>query len=419
MRFMEVLMLATLKHKNFALLWVGGLISMTGNWMLMAILPFHVFAMTGSALATSGILMAMVAPGIFFGSFAGIFVDRWDRKKIMVVTSALQALTVLGLLFVRSVEWIWIIYLTTFLESALNNFFGPAEGALLPNLVGEEHLIPANSLNALNDNLARIAGPAVGGLLLGTLGFQSVVLADVASYVIALALILLIRAENTAPARQASSEVANPWRQMWGEWLAGLRYIRGRRALRALFVIMGIALFGDAILSAILAVFVQQDLGFNAIQFGWLMTARGLGGLMGGLLIGQFGRRFSPTQLISGGLLLSGASIYVMLARPSLLFLIGILVLIGPALMAWIISMQTIGQKEAEDAYRGRVFGAIGTTTTLIMFFGSAMAGLLADQIGTSILVAASASFYILAGVLAPPVFGKSTEGAVVPAELG
>jgi predicted MFS family arabinose efflux permease len=411
-------MLATFKHKNFTLLWVGGLISMTGNWMLMAILPFHVFALTGSALATSGILMAMVAPGIIFGSFAGIFVDRWDRKKIMVAASALQALTVLGLLFVRSVEWIWIIYLTTFLESTLQNFFRPAEGALLPNLVGEEHLIPANSLNALNDNLARIAGPAVGGLLLGTLGFRSVVLADVASYVIALALILLIRAENTAPARQAATKTANPWRQMWGEWLAGLRYIRRRRALKALFVIMGIALFGDAILSAILAVFVQQDLGFNAIQFGWLMTARGLGGLLGGLLIGQFGRRFTPTQLISGGLLLSGASIYVMLARPSLLFLIGILVLIGPALMAWIISLQTIGQKEAEDAYRGRVFGAIGTTTTLILFFGSALAGLLADQIGTYILIAVSASFYILAGLLAPPVFGDSTEGAVVQVEI-
>jgi len=87
--------------------------------------------------------------------------------------------------------------------------------------------------------------------------------------------------------------------------------------------------------------------------------------------------------------------------------------------MAWIISLQTIGQKEAEDAYRGRVFGAIGTTTTLIMFFGSALAGLLADQVGTTILVAASASFYILAGLLAPPVFGDSVEGTVAQVEMG
>lgn len=415
-------MLATLKHKNFALLWVGGLISMIGNWMLMAALPFHVYSLTESALATSGILMAMVAPGIFFGSIAGIFVDRWDRKKIMVVTSALQAITILGLLVVRSVEWLWVIYLTTFFESALKNFFGPAEGALLPNLVGEEHLIPANSLNALNDNLARIIGPAIGGVLLGTLGFQSVIWADVASYLIAMVLIILIQADNTAPSQaekpESERQFHNPWRQMWGEWLAGLRYIKRHRALKGLFIIMGVALFGDAILSAILVVFVQQDLGFNAIEFGWLMTARGAGGLIGGLLVGQFGRKLAPIQLIRGGLLISGASIFIMLTRPSLLVMIGILVLIGPALMAWLISLQTIGQKETENTYRGRIFGAIGTTTTLIMFFGSAIAGFMADQIGTFILVAAAASIYILASILSPVAFGTSIQTAPAQAKI-
>ena len=414
-------MLATLKNKNFALLWTGGLISMIGSWMLMAALPFHVYTLTGSALAASGILMAMVAPGIFFGSIAGVFVDRWDRKKVMVIISALQAITILGLLFVRSVEWIWVIYLTTFLESTLKNFFGPAEGALLPNLVGEEHLVPANSLNALNDNLARIVGPAIGGLLLGTLGFQSVIWADAASYLIAMVLILLIRANNTAPTRAASSETdrktQNPWRQMGAEWLAGLRYIKHRRALSGLFVIMGIALFGDAILSAILVVFVQQDLGFNAIEFGWLMTARGLGGLIGGLLVGSIGRKFTPLQLISGGLLVTGASIFMMLMKPSLVVFMGLLVLIGPALMAWLISLQTIGQKETEDAYRGRVFGAIGTTTTFIMFFGAAIAGFMADQIGTIILVAAAAIFYMIAGLVSPLAFGASIKDSPVPAE--
>jgi predicted MFS family arabinose efflux permease len=417
---MEVLMIATLKNKDFALLWTGGLISMTGNWMLMAALPFHVYAITNSALAASGILMAMVAPGIFFGSIAGVFIDRWDRKKVMVIVSALQAVTILGLLLVRSAEWIWVIYLTVFLESTLKNFFGPAEGALLPNLVGEEHLVPANSLNALNDNLARIIGPAIGGLLLGMIGFQSVIWADAASYLIAMVLIFLIQADNTAPARESGWEternkIENSWVQMWKEWLAGLRYIKQKRALTGLFITMGIALFGDAILSAILVVFVQQDLGFNAIEFGWLMTARGLGGLVGGLLVGSVGQKFKPLQLISGGLLVSGASIYLMLLRPSLAVMMLVLVLIGPAIMAWLISLQAIGQKETEDVYRGRVFGAIGTSTTFIMFFGSAIAGFMADQIGTFILVAAAASFYMLAGLVSPTAFGNSIKDAPIP----
>jgi predicted MFS family arabinose efflux permease len=282
--------------------------------------------------------------------------------------------------------------------------------------------VPANALNALNDNLARILGPAIGGLLLGTLGFHSVIWADAGSYLIAMVMILLIRANNTAPERPVSAEISqnnqNTWRQMWAEWLDGLLYIRQRRALTGLFIIMGVALFGDAILSAILVVFVQKDLGFNAIEFGWLMTARGLGGLIGGLLVGSIGRKFTTLQLISGGLLVSGASIFIMLAKPSLFLLIGLLVLMGPALMAWMISLQTIGQKETEDQFRGRVFGAIGTTTTFIMFFGSAIAGFMADQIGTFILVAAAAAFFILAGILSPAAFGPSRKEAPLPAEV-
>lgn len=85
--------------------------------------------------------------------------------------------------------------------------------------------------------------------------------------------------------------------------------------------------------------------------------------------------------------------------------------------MAWLISLQTIGQKETEDAYRGRVFGAIGTTTTFIMFFGSAIAGFMADQIGTLVLVAAAATLYMLAGVLSPMAFGDSIKIASAQAE--
>ncbi len=101
-----------------------------------------------------------------------------------------------------------------------------------------------------------------------------------------------------------------------------------------------------------------------------------------------------------------------MLTLPSLPILLGAMVLAGPALMAWIISLQTIGQKETEDAFRGRVFGMLGMITTFIMFFGSAIAGFMADQIGTFILIAAAAGIYLLAGVISPLVFGPVRQAA-------
>ena len=139
----------TFRNRNFSLLWLAGLVSLLGNWMLIAALPFHIYAVTGSALATSAWLMAYILPGVLFGSVAGVFVDRWDRRRTMLIVSVLQMLVMPFLLLVNSPEWIWIVYVVGFLESTLSQFFGPAESALLPNLVGEEHLVSANSLNAL------------------------------------------------------------------------------------------------------------------------------------------------------------------------------------------------------------------------------------------------------------------------------
>ncbi|MFN2221661.1 MAG: MFS transporter, partial [Candidatus Promineifilaceae bacterium] len=144
-------MIATLRNRSFFLLWLGGLISMIGNWMLMAALPFYVYQVTGSALATSGLLMAYLAPGMLFGSVAGVFVDRWDRKRILVIGNLIQAMIIPLLLLVEANGWIWLIYVAAFAESTVNQFLGPAENALLPTLVSEEHLVSANSLNVLND----------------------------------------------------------------------------------------------------------------------------------------------------------------------------------------------------------------------------------------------------------------------------
>lgn len=407
-------MFATLKNKNFALLWTGGLISMIGNWVLMAAMPFHVYALTGSALATSGWLMAFIAPGIVFGSVAGVFVDRWDRKRTMVITSLMQAAMILVLTAVRSADMVWLIYLVTFAEATLAQFFGPAENALLPSLVEKDQLMAANSLNALNDNLARLVGPAIGGVLLGLVGFYSVVIVDAVTYLLAGVIISFVASpqRQTSPVAKATA-VASRWLQMWRDWVAGLKLVRDNRTLAATFLIIGIALFGDAIISAILVVFVQDDMGLSAVQFGWMMTARGIGGLIGGLLIAQMNQRFTPKQLITYGLVISGSLILIAVRFPTLPVVLPLLALIGITAIAWIVSIQTILQTNTEEAFLGRVFGAFGTTTTLLMFIGSGLAGLLADQVGALPLMAAAAIIYIGSGILAAVLFAKT---AVQPA---
>ena len=396
-------MIATLRNRNFSLLWLAGLVSLIGNWMLIAALPFYVYELTDSALMTSGLLMAMILPGVLFSSVAGVFVDRWDRRRTMIIINLLQMAVIPLLILVQSPEMVWLVYVVAFIESSLSRFFMPAESALLPNLVDEEHLISANSLNALNDNLARIIGPAIGGALLGVLGFTAVIAADAISYFLAALLIMLLvvpESAKRAASAQTASKAKEKFTQIWTELIAGLKIVKRSRILKSSFLVIGIALFGDAILSAVLVVFVQDDMGLTAVEFGWMMTARGIGGLIGGLLIAQLGQRFTKAQLTAGGLLFSGVLLLIMVSFPLLEVALPLLVLVGIPLMAWIVSLQTILQQATEDKYRGRIFGSFGTLSALLMFFGTFIAGGLADLVGALILMTAAALIYIFSGIL-------------------
>jgi MFS family permease len=145
-------MFKLLRQRNFGLLWFAGLTSMIGDWVLFIALPIYTYNLTQSSLATGIMFMAGTLPRILLGSVAGVYVDRWDRQRTMVIADLSRAVLLLLLLLVRSAEWIWIIYLVAFLQAIISQFFGPAENALLPQLVDESQLVAANSLNSLNNN---------------------------------------------------------------------------------------------------------------------------------------------------------------------------------------------------------------------------------------------------------------------------
>ncbi|MFQ5944016.1 MAG: MFS transporter [Anaerolineales bacterium] len=217
-------MFALLRQRNYALLWSSQLVSMTGTWALFAALPFFVFQLTGSVLATGIMFFVEVIPPILLGSVAGVFVDRWDRRWTMIGANVTRGLLLLLLLAFRSAEQVWIVYVVAFLESVANLFFGPANNALLPQLVGKDELVTANSLDALGENVARILGPALGGALLASLGLTAVALIDVASYLIGGLLIYFI---NVSAVQRAASDksIRAEWVGFWREWIEGLRLV--------------------------------------------------------------------------------------------------------------------------------------------------------------------------------------------------
>ena len=416
-------MLTLLRQRNFALLWFAGLISLIGDWMLMIGLPIYVYILTHSALATGVMFIAGILPQIALGSVAGVFVDRWDRKRVMLITNVLLAVCLLPLLLFHSVSLLWVVYIVAFLESLISQFFTPAESALLPRLVHEEQLASANSVSSLNGNLARLIGPPLGGLVAGLLGLTSIALLDAASFLIAAVLIMLITV-NAKPAKKEVSEAttvkANPWWNVWHEWLEGLRLVKQERNVAAMFALIAITSLGEGVFSVLIIAYVSKILHGGALQLGWLQGAQAVGGLIGGLLIGFVVKKVSLPHLIGFGAIAFGIIDLLIFNYPTffpgIVIGLALFVLVGIPGVGFSTGVTTLLQTSVEDEYRGRVFGAMGTTSALLMLLGIIVAGLLGDPLGVITVLNTQGGMYVLAGlcvlVLLRPVAVKETAQA-------
>jgi predicted MFS family arabinose efflux permease len=413
-------MLAVLRQRNFALLWAGGLISMLGDWLLFIALPFYIYNLTGSALATGAMFIAETLPLLLFGSIGGVFADRWDRKRTMIVSDLLRAALLLLLLVVRSPEWIWAIYLVVFVQSSVGQFFNPAKGALTPQLVDEQQLMPANSLNSLGIELTRLVGAPLGGVLMTMMGLSSVVLIDCVSYALSALLIGLIAtphkqqlASDSPPDTGTAALLAGVWRDL----IEGFRLVRRTRWLVGLFLAMGVLMLGQGITNALLVPFVEQVLHGDAQLFGWIVTAQGIGGLLGGLLAGTIGRLFSPVRIMAVSACVMGLLVLLIVNIPVLPVVLGLLAVVGLPVVSFMVSEATLLQSGVADQFRGRVMGSYGTTQALAMLIGMGAGSLLGDWAGVVPLLDLVSGLYVLAGITVL-VLASGYQPATAAAEL-
>lgn len=401
-------MLTLLRQRNFALLWFGGLISLAGNWMLSIALPVHVYQLTGSTLATGITFVARTLPNIALASLAGVFVDRWDRRRTMIVTNLLLALSLLPLLLVHSPDMVWIVYIAVFVQATIAQFFGPAENALLPLLVGQDQLMPAHALNSLNNNLARLIGPALGGLVAGLVGLTGVVIADAATYLIAAAMIAAMRqipASVPEPSDEQRSEPVTTWAAIWRDLREGLLLVARSRVLIVLFVMTGLMAIGEGIMSVLFVPFVTRALRGEALQIGWLMSAQAIGGLIGSALIGAVTARVAPARLIGPSMVLFGLVDLIMFVYPVFAPVLWpallLIIVVGIPSVGAMTSFNTLMTISVADRFRGRIFGAYSTLFGLITLGGMLIGSMLGDLIGVVPVISVQGVVYMLAGLLA------------------
>jgi MFS family permease len=383
-----------------------------GDWVLFIALPVYVYDLTGSALATGGMFIAQTAPRLLFGSIAGVFVDRWDRKRTMIVANLLSAAALLLLLPVHSIADLWLVYLAAFLQASITLFFQPAESALVPTLVGAEHLVHANALIALNWELTRLIAPPLGGMVMALLGLNAVLAIDSVSFLLSAALIALVAlpaAERVRPTLERHTHAAGAWRMVWRELSEGFRLVQRDRLVRALFLIIGVAMVAEGIINVLGFPWLKQVLHGDALTRGWMTSAQAVGGLIGGLLIGRVSQRVRPAYLIGlSGIVLGLVSLALInvTALPidaSLWLPVALLLklLQGVPIMGLFVSIDTLLQQSVADRYRGRIFGAYGAISALTMLGGQVAASLLGDRVGLVPVLNWMGIMYLLAGVCA------------------
>lgn len=411
------------KNRNFALLWLGQLLSIIGDWMIYIALPMYVYNLTGSVLATGIMFIAETLPGVLIGSLAGVFVDRWNRKWIMIIADLLRAFILLIILVVRSIEWLWLIYLVAFFEASVSQFFIPAKNAIIPNLVKEKDILPANSLNALSDALTRLIGPSLGGILMGLIGLSGIVILDSISYLISGILIFFISFSSDSFKGQAKRETfietnvimenkkppfskgglgrfSTTFKTILKEWLDGLRFVKKERLISSLYIVMGIAMLAQGILNVLFVVFVKDLLEGGAMEFGLLVTTQGLGGIVSGVIIGYLGKMLKPTQLITIGLGAAGLILLAMVNFPSVALSMILTFLVALPFMCYTIGPQTLLQLYVQENYLGRIFGNYGTITALLMLGGMGLASAFGDIIGVAGMLNIAGVFFLFAGLV-------------------
>ena len=394
-----------LRNPNFARLWVAGLVSDLGDWMLLIGLPVFVFQLTGSALTTATVFVVETVPALLVGQVAGVLVDRLDRRRILFVCSLLQAALLLPLVAVTSADRLWIVYLVAAGQSMLARLCGPAMLALVPSLVAPGQLSAANALSAVSQNVARLVGSPLGGLAVAVAGLSGIVVANSLTFVAAALLVAGIHLRASTP-RVAVAEPNDPLRRgLVAEWVDGLRTIRASPRLRNTILIGAASQVAQGMFIVLFVVFVLDQLAADASAVGIIRGVQAIGGVIGGLVIGGLAVRVGPRAMVGWGFIAFGVISLVTWNLPAVTTAVpvyaGLFVLVGIPGVATSTGLQTLVQTLTPPTHLGRVFAAFEAGAGALQAVGVLVAGALADRTGVLPILDAQALIYVLCGCVA------------------
>lgn len=397
----------------FRRLWTAGLISDAGDWLLFIALPLVVFQLSGSALGTSIAFLLELVPAVALAPLAARLVGKYDRRWIMVAVNVGQALVLLPLLWVDHVADMPIAYAVVFVHAALSTLFEPAKNTLLPDLVDAEHLISANALIGLNQNLGRLVGGPLGGVLLALGDLGLIVAIDAATYLVSAALIATLPAAAAGALADSGSRPGPEPDARPVRLLTALRIPR----LRGAYTIIFVSSVAQGMFLVLFVLFAVGPLRGADADVGLLRGVQAIGAIAAGLVLGLIARNSSPRALTAWSLLAFGALSLTTWNLPAATTAIWPYALLFAAVGApgviMVAGLMSLLQAHSEPRERGAVFAGVGLMTALGQASGILLSALSDGPIGLQALLDLQGALYLLSGLLALSWLPRATRDAV------
>jgi MFS family permease len=386
------------QNRNFVALWIGQLISFIGDYFNWLAIPIVVNRLTGSAMMVGLSVIATALPALLLGPIAGVFVDRLDRRRVMITADILRGLLVLLLLTIHDARQVWVFYVVGFLVSCTSQFFFPARGAVLPLVVTEkEDWLPANGLMQIIQTIGLLAGPALAGFAIGLWGEKAAFIANSIGYFSSAVAVSTMRVPRTTPGAQPGADLLQT---VLTDLREGVVYLVSNRSTLGVTICMTVAMLGLGAINVIWVPYLQRTFGIGAAGLGIVDSLQGGGMVVGGLLLGVLASRFSKVFMGAAGIFFIGVMFALMGYSPAFWMIVFESFLIGLALVPAQSALTTIMQLAVPDLKRGRVGSSMNAISTGGSLLSMAFASLFGEAIGLRNVYLVIGVFISLSGLL-------------------
>jgi len=363
-----------LRHQPFRTLWLAQFVSIFGDFLaLFAVISLITFRLHGNAVQVTAVTVAYVLPLALISPFAGVFVDHWNVKRVMIASDLIRAVLILLLVFVTDVTQICIIFAVI---STVSSFFAPAQSVTIRTIVPQDGLLAANAMISQAFYLVRLLSPFAAGALIAWLGEKFCFYLDTASFIFSAGMIsTLVILRSSVPTEKTVESLTR-------DFLEGNRFIFTHRGLTFVFVAMGVAMFVLSSFSPLISIYIRDSLAGGPFIFGVISSMVGIGLIAGAQVLGRLHTRESRTNIVLGGLFALGVGAALLGAFQNTVMAALSTFTMGFAISFVLIPAQTMSQQETPPAMMGRVSSTFMSLIAVSQVLGLLLSGYLAQELG-------------------------------------